>query len=283
MFSVARIAPWLRFAMQHLAGELRVSLSEYAYMYRKVERLSPLELPACDRATTIELTRACTVLGLPKTGVFAALQVLKINVARLVDGDVGRLVSMQCPCLRELEMTGVSSISAGVICNASLQRLVFRRVGFREGAQLEVAAPNLYYLALHNCGERSVPVTVTAPILAELIWNHEYAPGRHRIEEADRQIYRLVVTYGPNTFNSLLLGRFDAVDELCLNLSMPLVSARFLFDRSVDIITIRSCLLMEIVIDFFTASAVRDTSPKIPFTKPCYSLWVYLTIYTLQC
>jgi hypothetical protein len=47
--------------------------------------------------------------------------VLKINVARLVDGDVGRLVSMQCPRLRELEMTGVSSISAGVIyiCNAS--------------------------------------------------------------------------------------------------------------------------------------------------------------------
>jgi hypothetical protein len=131
-----------------------------------------------------------------------------------------------------------------------LQRLVFRRVGFREGTQLEVGAPNLYYLALDNCGERSVPVTVTAPMLAELIWNHEYAPGRHRIEEADRQIYRLVVTYGPNTFNSLLLGRFDAVDELCLNLSMPLVSARFLFDRSFDIVTIRSSLLMEIVIEF---------------------------------
>ncbi|KAG2637566.1 hypothetical protein PVAP13_2NG540400 [Panicum virgatum] len=77
----------------------------------------------------------------------------------------------------------------------------------------------MYYLALDNCGGRSVAVTIATAMLAELIWNHAYDPRLHKLEGADRQIYRLVSTYMSKS-NAALFSRFDAVDELCLRLSM---------------------------------------------------------------
>ncbi|TVU38521.1 hypothetical protein EJB05_11895 [Eragrostis curvula] len=212
-----------RFASKH--PQLSFSdLLRRAEMERGPNSLSLLELPACERATRIELTRLNFPLGFPQTGTFAELLVLRINKAKVFACDVGRLVSTQCPRLRELQMVDVDGITASVISinSTTLARIIFRRVNINKGVQLEVTAPELLYLALDDCGDRSAAATISAPMLTQLIWNHEYDPSCHRIEEADRLIYRLVLTSGSKTSSSPLLGRFDSVDELRLHLSMPL-------------------------------------------------------------
>ncbi|KAL6656733.1 hypothetical protein ACP70R_004513 [Stipagrostis hirtigluma subsp. patula] len=219
-----RIAPWLRFASLRLAGELFLSASDYFVkpppIWQHERQRQWLELPACERATRIELARINVRLSLPRAGAFAALRALRISDATTVDGDIGRLVSVQCPRLRELEMSDVGIADTGdlSIRSASLVRLVLRRVSIRKNGQLVVAAPRLHHLALVNCGDRSAAATIAAPMLAEVFWNHTYNPSRHSFEEVDRQIYRLELVYGSN---SSLLGRFDVVDELCLYLSKP--------------------------------------------------------------
>ncbi|OEL20420.1 hypothetical protein BAE44_0018561 [Dichanthelium oligosanthes] len=229
----SRVAPWLRFASLRLAGELRLSLAGGArkqiiammgpfFMAQMIpigKGTKQLELSACERTTRIDLERINFTLCLPTSGAFAALRILRINVAKQVLGDIGHLVSTQCPRLRELEMCDVTTVAANLsITSVSLENLVLRRVNFGKKGQIDVAAPRLYYLALDSCGDRSAAATITTAMLAELIWNHAYDPSRHSLVGADRQIYRLVTTYGSN---AALLGRFDAVDELCLPLSMP--------------------------------------------------------------
>ncbi|CAN6219171.1 unnamed protein product [Urochloa humidicola] len=256
----SRVEAWLRFASLHLAGELRLSLPGgapppsrqtttvvrlfgHVVMHPQQMIMHPaaaipaavampmgrhtqqLDLPACERATCIDLARINFALRLPATGTFAALRVLRINVASLVRGDVGHLVSTQCPRLRELEMCDVATASAGLsITSASLERLVLRRVNLGMNGRIDVAAPGLYYLALDSCGDRSAPATITTTMLAELIWNHAYNPGHHNLKGADRQIYRLVATYGSNVS---VFGRFDAVDEMCIRLAMPLKGEQY--------------------------------------------------------
>ncbi|XP_021309279.1 putative F-box/LRR-repeat protein At5g02700 [Sorghum bicolor] len=224
---VPRIAHWLRFASLRHAGELRLSLSgagggagargiSTGHNIRR--RL--IKLPIYQRATGIELARINFQLRLPSAGVFTSLRALRINGGKL-HGDVGHLVSTQCPRLRELEMSNVGVVVAAgqiSISSTSLQRLVFRQIsGISKKARIVVASPSLYYLALENCGDRSAAATIVAPMLAELIWNHSYDPSRHSIKDADRQIYRLAVTCRSNT---ALFQRFDAVDEMSLHLSM---------------------------------------------------------------
>jgi hypothetical protein len=239
-----RVGPWLRFASLRLAGELRLSMGgvvpskqtvvmtglfmQPAAMIPMCSRMQQVDLPACGRATRIDLAGINFALNLPAAGAFPVLRVLRINAAQLVRGDVGRLVSTQCPRLRELEMCDVATVTVGLsITSASLERLVLRRVRLGLNGRIDVAAPKMYYLALDNCGNRSAAATITTAMLAELIWNHAYNPSHHRLEGADRQIYRLVATYGSNS--AALFKRFDAVDELCLRLSMPLVSLLFFF------------------------------------------------------
>ncbi|KAL6896789.1 hypothetical protein ACP4OV_007361 [Aristida adscensionis] len=235
-----RLDRWLRFASRLLAGVLRLtSLAAHPVVPRRrtagLAAANPhqLHLPACEKATRIELAGISVRLCLPQAGAFAALRVLRIRAAGLVDGDVGDLVSVRCPRLRELEMTDVGLAAGDLsIRSASLERLVLRRVTIsRKKSQIqvalapisskksaiEVAAPRLYYLALDSWGDRFAATTIAAPMLAEVIWNHSYDPINHCLQ-VDRQIYRLAITYGSN---SSLLHLFDAVDELCLCLSKP--------------------------------------------------------------
>ncbi|CAL5083411.1 unnamed protein product [Urochloa decumbens] len=256
--SVSRVEAWLHFASLRLAGELRLSLpggasaacrqtavvlmgqllmhqpmmAIPAVMHQPVmafprgSRMQQLDLPVCERATRIDLSGINFALRLPAAGTFAALRVLRINVASQLRGDVGHLVSMQCPRLRELEMCDVATAAAGLsITSTSLERLVLRRVSLGMNGRIDVDAPGLYYLALDTCGDRSAPATITTAMLAELIWNHAYNPSHHNLNGADRQIYRLVATYGSN--NVALFRRFDVVDELCLRLSMPLKGEQY--------------------------------------------------------
>ncbi|CAO1941670.1 unnamed protein product [Urochloa humidicola] len=251
----SRVEAWLSFASLRLAGELRLSLPGgapspsrstttvvlmgHVVMHPQQLIMHPatailmmgrhmqqLDLPVCERATRIDLAGINFAVRLPAAGTFAALRVLRINVASLVRGDVGHLVSTQCPRLRELEMCDVATANAGLsITSASLERLVLRRVNLGMNGRIDVAAPGLYYLALDSCGDRSAPATITTTMLAELIWNHAYNPSHHNLKGVDRQIYRLVATYGSN--NVALFTRFDAVDELCLRLSMPLKGEQY--------------------------------------------------------
>ncbi|CAL5072232.1 unnamed protein product [Urochloa decumbens] len=252
---VSRVDAWLRFASLRLAGELHLSLPgcapvacrqttavvlmgqlvmhhqpmmpaiPAAMAFPMGSRMQQLDLPVCERATRIDLAGINFALRLPAAGTFAALRVLRINVANPVRGDVGHLVSVQCPRLRELEMCDVATAAAGLsITSASLERLVLRRVTLGINGRIDVHAPGLYYLALDNCGW-SAPATITTAMLAELIWNHAYNPSHHNLNGADRQIYRLVATYGSNVV--ALFTRFDAVDELCLRLSMPLKGEQY--------------------------------------------------------
>jgi len=236
---VPRIAHWLRFASLRHAGELRLSLSGAGAGARGIStghniRRRLVKLPIYQRATRIELARINFQLRLPSAGVFTSLRALRINGGKL-HGDVGHLVSTQCPRLRELEMSNVGVVVASgqiSISSTSLQRLVFRHMsGISKKARIVVAAPSLYYLALENCGDRSAAATIVAPMLAELIWNHSYDPSRHSIRDADRQIYRLAVTCRSNT---ALFQRFDAVDEMSLHLSMLPVSNCIFFLTSSD-------------------------------------------------
>ncbi|CAN6175754.1 unnamed protein product [Urochloa humidicola] len=254
--SASRVEAWLHFASLRLAGELCLSLpggatapsrqTTVVLLGHVVQQLimhpaaaipavampmmgrnmQQLDLPACERATRIDLARINFALRLPATGTFAALRVLRINVASLVRGDVGHLVSTQCPHLRELEMCDVVTANAGLsITSASLERLVLRRVNLGMNGRIDVAAPGLYYLALDSCGDRSAPATITTTMLAKMIWNHAYNPSHHNLKGVDRQMYRLVATYGSN--NVALFTRFDAVDVLCLRLSLPLKGEQY--------------------------------------------------------
>ncbi|KAF8669212.1 hypothetical protein HU200_051542 [Digitaria exilis] len=242
--SASRAAPWLTFASMRLAGELRLSLSGGAAACRQQQAMGVqmfvvhpiqiisnrpppphLDLPICERATRIDLARINCELRLPSAGAFAALRVLRIHEAKLVQGDVGRLVSTQCPRLVQLEMCDVSlSVASLAITSKSLERLVLRRVKLGMNGPINVAAPRMYCLTLDGCGDRSAAVTIATTMLADLTWNHAYEPNRHKLDGADRQIYRLVATYGSNVG---LFKRFDLVDELCLHLSIPLKTQEY--------------------------------------------------------
>ncbi|CAD6267203.1 unnamed protein product [Miscanthus lutarioriparius] len=89
-----RIAPWLRFASQRLAGKLRlrVYLKEDPRRYGDIKE--ELALPICERATEIDIGHLTGfVFRPPPTGSFSALTDLKISCTQMAGGELGRVVS----------------------------------------------------------------------------------------------------------------------------------------------------------------------------------------------
>ncbi|KAF8669207.1 hypothetical protein HU200_051537 [Digitaria exilis] len=90
--TAALVAPWRRLASQRLTGELEIRfLPPTTYGYTKVP-VRELEVPACERATVIDLDLRLH-LRLAPTGSFAALRSLSIDCEHLHDGDLERAVS----------------------------------------------------------------------------------------------------------------------------------------------------------------------------------------------
>jgi hypothetical protein len=177
----SRAAPWLRFASQHVVGELCLIVSKAVEAYGEEEAV--LELPAFPRAKSIDLMLYDSWLLRPQpAGLFAALISLSLHFGRMEGREITDLVCKHCPQLRDLslsvDLVAPSDVS---VLSDTLQSLVFF---VRNTRRLEVVVPRLEELDVSHAPE----ARISSPKLAELVWHAEaYDPliqefdgvGRH--------------------------------------------------------------------------------------------------------
>ncbi|KAK3156723.1 hypothetical protein QOZ80_2AG0111000 [Eleusine coracana subsp. coracana] len=210
--TTARVNPWLRFAAERrLAGELTLRLP------RTVDAEGEITLPLLEKVTRITLTISSSTLRVLPTGggTFASLTVARITGARMASRDIKRFGSARCPCLRTLELRGVSLVTGSEVSirSESLERLVLHvRIA---GGRLELVTPRLQYLRAPARCSMLLQATVVAPKLADLGWHVDYRREHHRFVEAGTHLRRLVIT-GKGGSMVPLLRRFHTVDELVL-------------------------------------------------------------------
>lgn len=208
--TTARVSPWLRFPSERLVGELTLHLP------RTVDAEGAITLPFFETVTGIAFTIRST-LRLPAANnggaSFASLTEARITGARMASGDLTCFGSARCPCLRTLELRGVSLVTRSQVSirSESLERLVFLVRGTRK---LELVTPKLRYLRAPARGSLLLQATIVAPKLEDLAWYVEYRRERHQFLEAGNRLRRLVI--GRRQSMIPLLRRFDIVDELVL-------------------------------------------------------------------
>ncbi|KAL6657879.1 hypothetical protein ACP70R_005659 [Stipagrostis hirtigluma subsp. patula] len=173
----ARVAQWLRFASRRQVAELSLSLLRHRSP-RVCIPIVELELPVCQRATTIDvsLVHVAMKLRLPEAGTFAALRVLRIDCVYLEMSDLERAVSSQCPRLQEIALTELVRARKVDLSIRSelLQRL---KLGCRIsiGGQITVQAPRLLRLEMPRyMGPKGCHIA--APSLAEMTWHNSLHP-----------------------------------------------------------------------------------------------------------
>ncbi|CAL4987225.1 unnamed protein product [Urochloa decumbens] len=205
-----RVAPWLRFAAERVAGDLVLFMPSPRSRFDPIHELEVdywqelsssillghtweevvLELPTCERAKTITLRlKQDWRLRLWRAGAFAALTSLGILCGCMEGSELTALVCTQCPCLKKLRLC-VTLVDASDVSirSDSLQSLSFSVKGI---LQLEVVAPRLEYLCV-GVGRR----------------------------------LRLLDVCG-NFIEGLLMQRFDEVDELQLGIYIPRAIAAY--------------------------------------------------------
>ncbi|CAN6342631.1 unnamed protein product [Urochloa humidicola] len=229
-----RVASWLRFASERLAGKLHVDLPwpsdshlprlRLDHLGRLVrEEEEELALPLCERATEMEMDLGMNFfLRPPPVGSFAALTCLTIRCAKMDGGELGRIVSSaQCPRLRKLRLCAIELVTAYdvTICLGSLECLNYSA---SKTVKLEVTAPMLVEIFVSEPKE----AYIVAPKLEKVEWKGKcYDPGRHKFAVTPRHLRSLSITYS-SWFSSLisstgLTQRFDAVNELMVSLALP--------------------------------------------------------------
>ncbi|CAN6363232.1 unnamed protein product [Urochloa humidicola] len=212
----SRAAPWLRFASEHVVGELRLVVPA-PDVDGEEEEEEELELPACPRAKTIMLSFPDSWRLRPRPpGLFVALTSLQINYGRMEASELTDLVSRHCPVLRDLDifvdLVAASDVS---VLSDSLQSLRFSVLDTR---RLEVVAPRLEKLLVDWVTE----ARISCPKLVELVWNGgEYDPSHHKFEDVGRHLQLLEIerSYGAAS----LMRQFVEVDKLKLQISIPWV------------------------------------------------------------
>ncbi|XP_039772476.1 F-box/LRR-repeat protein 13-like isoform X2 [Panicum virgatum] len=202
-----RIARWLRFASRRLAGRLDLYLPALG----DEEGSQGFDLPVCERATEIKLfLRPKIVFRLPLAGSFAALTNLRIILSTMNGGELGRLVSSRCPCLRKLFVLVTLADDCDVsIRSESLVSLFY----YANTGKLEIHTPFLEKISVSLVAE----AYIVAPNLKKVAWHDDpYDPSRHQLAVVNRHLQRLWI----KQTSMLRMRLFDTVNELRLDLSI---------------------------------------------------------------
>ncbi|CAL5086256.1 unnamed protein product [Urochloa decumbens] len=214
--SAARAASWLRSAAALAPREVHVMLPCKEPPPNPEDDVEEdLQVPVLDRTLWLNAKFVyCYRIRLPPAaaGAFAALRFLSVTLARVGGGDLGRVISTQCPLLVALELSMLDVDGDVSIRSDTLERLALRVVGVQN--RLDVAAPSLEFLQVH--GGDYAEARIAAPMLTEVEWDDGYDPARHRFIGTGRRLDRLAVTQWSRM--PPLLERFDAADELSLHL-----------------------------------------------------------------
>jgi hypothetical protein len=216
-----RIAPWLRFASQRLAGKLCISLCVFVMPWG-IKIKEQLALPIFERATEIDIKLPVIFfLRPPPTGSFSALTDLKISCARMDGGELGCVVSSpQCPRLRKLRIFAVTlDPNCDVcICSESVECLDYRA---DNTGMLEVNAPKLQEISVSRAAKAAC---IVAPNLENIKWSDRFDPSLHQFDVVKRHLnslsimhYRFVVVLISST---RLMERYDTVKELTISLRL---------------------------------------------------------------
>ncbi|KAK3125316.1 hypothetical protein QOZ80_7BG0603220 [Eleusine coracana subsp. coracana] len=184
----ARVASWLNFASQRVAGELSIRCSSSTQRN--------LKLPVCERATEIKLElKIGGHLRLSDAGTFAALRVLTIRCHGIHVGDLERIVSVRCPLLQQFTLSAsigfiADDDNALSIRSASLKRFELCDVSGHitidtpRLLRLEISRRMFIWKVIHT-------VHVIAPELVEVIWHGPYYPGHDQIVKTERHLRKL--------------------------------------------------------------------------------------------
>ncbi|TVU03331.1 hypothetical protein EJB05_51140 [Eragrostis curvula] len=210
-FDLQRLAPWLQFASQRLVGSLYLSMFDSSLSRPKESSYWGLVLPLCERATDIKISADWYRLMLrpPESGSFAALTDLNICDLHMDGRELERLVSLQCPCLRKLSVFGHLVAPCDVsITSESIKHL---RYHVSDTTKLDICTSELTKISVNMAKE----AYIAAPKLEKLIWrDYPYDPSRHKFLVTGRHLRRLWV----NLSSTLLMSKFDSIDELRLSL-----------------------------------------------------------------
>ncbi|KAL6656731.1 hypothetical protein ACP70R_004511 [Stipagrostis hirtigluma subsp. patula] len=207
-----RVAPWLRFASQRVAGEFFLWLPTDEMGFNQV-----LDLPVFAKARRVEirLRRNFRLRPPPLSGRrgFAALTCLAMYSGKMDGHELGTLVSSsECPCLEELTLTVRLEADSDVsIRSGSLKRLRFHVANTR---RLVVDAPVLVELCVSKAAEAYIAV----PKLAVVEFRDDM--DRYELAQAGRHLQRLMINL---RFPApAIMRRFDTIRELILDsLSIP--------------------------------------------------------------
>ncbi|KAF8733314.1 hypothetical protein HU200_014918 [Digitaria exilis] len=174
-----RAAPWLRFAAERVAGELRICY----VLPRPLDLVLPMEkadfeLPVCGGVQRITLSLGVAwQLRLRPGGLFSALSELNIHRAHI------EAITL-CPRLSDLNLN-VTLIAASnvTIRSDSLRSLRFTVLNTQ---QLELFVPRLEKLALSP----SIGAHISAPKLAQLVFlfANVYDPRNHHFLDVGRAL-----------------------------------------------------------------------------------------------
>ncbi|KAL5203390.1 hypothetical protein ABZP36_014342 [Zizania latifolia] len=145
-------------------------------------------------------------------------------------GEMGRLVSTQCPRLEELNLIAVDLMTAR--SDVSLSSGSLRWLRFTSSyniRRLNVAAPELRFMCMSCAAEAGI----TAPKLDEA--EHTYDMDRYEYAQLGRHLRRLQINLTASTMAGFI-RRFDTVSELNLHLAISWVSPLKLTKSSQSVI-----------------------------------------------
>ncbi|KAF8692218.1 hypothetical protein HU200_039821 [Digitaria exilis] len=211
-----RATPWLRFAVERVAGELRIHVP--GPRFRLMEAVVPMGaeaaeielLPACgSRARRVTLfLRVEWHLRLRPAKPFSALTALTIRGASVEGGELSNLVSTQCPRLSCLDLFATLVAASNVtIRSDSLHSLELFDV--LNTQRLELVAPRLEKMVVSYL----IQAHISAPKLTQLVWR-----GTGYDPDVGRRLGLLEVG---DLVSASLMQRFDEVDVLKLGFCIP--------------------------------------------------------------